>query len=88
MNENKLQSAEEYLNENFFNVVLDLKTGDAFLSDIHLAMVDFAKMCVKVALKEVSKLEEVNGVECCKIDTDSILNSFQLTNIVTRRSNL
>ena len=88
MENNKLQSAEEYLNENFINVVLDLKTGDVFLSDIHLAMVDFAKTCVKYALKEASKLEETNGTEGYKIYPDSILNSFPITNIVTRYSNI
>ena len=85
----KILTAEEYLENEHFNIILDIKDTGLFPEDIIAAMVGFAKIHVGLALKEASESKSLcdfyteDGLDykenrLCKY---SVLNSYPLDNI-------
>jgi hypothetical protein len=81
-----MPTGEEFLKRE--NLPTDILSGD----DINYAMIEFAKIHVKEALKQASqnvKTKEEwwqdngnpNGFSYTAVDRDSILNAYPLTNI-------
>lgn len=44
-------TAEEFLNENYFNIVIDIRETFVSPTDISSAMIEFAKLHVEASLK-------------------------------------
>ena len=61
------------------NLTRDTHIGTA--KNIKKAMIEFAKMHVKEALKQASEQVYVSDTVFCEIDRDSILNAYPLENI-------
>lgn len=51
----KIPTADEFLNKEYYHIVLDSKNTWVNVGDIERAMVEFAKLHVEQALKEASK---------------------------------
>ena len=79
--ENKIPTAEEFLIKE--NLPTDILSGD----DINYAMIEFAKIHVKAALKKAAHKSQCYnkskfpGDENWVVDIESILNAYPLTNI-------
>lgn len=85
-------TAENFLNENYFNIIIDIRETFVSPADISQAMIEFAKLHVEEALKQTSeKIELLDDKECwrncscekpCKmVNKNSILNAYPLKNI-------
>ena len=61
------------------NLTRDTHIGTA--KNIKKAMIEFAKLHVKEALKQASEKVYVSDTVFCEIDRDSILNAYPLENI-------
>ena len=61
------------------NLTRDTHIGTA--KNIKKAMIEFAKLHVKEALKQASEQVYVSDTVFCEIDRDSILNAYPLENI-------
>ena len=61
------------------NLTRDTHIGTA--KNIKKAMIEFAKLHVKEALKQASEQVYVSDTVFCEIDRDSILNAYSLKNI-------
>lgn len=72
-------TAEEFLNEKYYHIELDLNKTDSYINlrDIHNAMIEFAKLHVEAALKEAS---EKAFVEYIDLTNDEI---FDYTDVIT-----
>jgi hypothetical protein len=79
----KIPTADEFLNKEYYHIVLDSKDTWVNVGDIQRAMVEFAKLHVEAALKEASEDVELEtyGNFGNSVNKDSILNSYPLTNI-------
>lgn len=84
----KLPTANEFLNQEYYHIVLDSKDTWVNVGDIERAMVEFAKVHVETALKEASDKVVLEYGDYISdghyervIDKDSILNSYSLDNI-------
>ena len=87
-------SAENFLNNNYYNIILDSKDTYVNISDIKSAMVEFAKEHVKEALsqaaiysKNENKLEWYQSNDCPdgmwipKNSSNSVLNCYPEENV-------
>lgn len=74
--ENKnVLTAGDFLNKEYYHIVLDSKDTWVNVGDIERAMVEFAKMHVEAALKEASeKFDHYSN-------KNAILGSYSLSNI-------
>lgn len=78
----KLPTTNEFLNQEYYHIVLDSKDTWVNVGDIERAMVEFTKIHVETALKETSK--KVKRREGLIVDhklTKSMLNTYPLDNI-------
>lgn len=79
-------TAKDFLEDNHFHIILDIKDTGLYPEDIENAMIGFAKLHVEAALKVASKktkLKRVNNFWCSgeAINKDSILTAYPLDNI-------
>lgn len=75
----KIPTAEDFLNKEYCNIVIDSKDTWVNVSDIKNAMIEFAKLHVEQALKEAS--ECVSCLLPVEETVKDILNSYSLDNI-------
>ena len=68
-------TAEEFLNKEYYHVVLDSKDTWVNVGDIKRAMVEFAQMHVEAALKEASEKFDLYS------NKYAIIESYPLSNI-------
>lgn len=78
----KMPTADEFLNKEYYHIVLDSKDTWVNVGDIERAMIEFAKLHVEAALYVASERADLtdNG-RFPYVDKDSILNSYSLDNI-------
>jgi hypothetical protein len=95
----EIPTADEFLNKEYYHIVLDSKDTWVNVGDIESTMVEFARIHVEAALKAASekakaslgkdwirKEETIHPGQLVdtiiiKVDKDSILNSYPLSNI-------
>jgi len=80
----QIPTADEFLNKEYYHIVLDSKDTWVNVGDIERAMVEYAKLHVEAALKEASEKAQIQMDEhdlSCSVNKNSILNSYPLSNI-------
>jgi hypothetical protein len=88
----KIPTADEFLNKEYYLIVLDSKDTWVNVGDMERAMIEFAKLHVIEALKAASERAftestspAIGGcIECNEtgcVNKESILNAYPLTNI-------
>ena len=79
MSKNKIPTAEEFLNQKHFGMLLDIKNSGIYPEDIAVAMIEFAKLHVKQALKAAR--ESALDPEVQEFMSTHILKAYPLNNI-------
>ena len=76
-------TAEEFLNKDYFYIIIDIRESPITPTDISQAMIEFAKLHVKAALKEadVKRSEFMSGGANYEEYQQAVLNSYPLENI-------
>ena len=76
-------TAEEFLDKNHFHIKLDLRYDDGVMvEDIYAAMIEFAKLKVKEALKAQGKLAKKCMINNAPVPSlEFLTTAYPLTNI-------
>jgi hypothetical protein len=81
----KIPTADEFLNKEYYLIVLDSKDTWVNVGDMERAMIEFAKLHVEAALKEaldsIPCLGSSSDIATYAEVKDAVLNAYPLTNI-------